>query len=146
MELKIKYENGQMCVNVENFLNMRSIGKFKKLLKVIDTSYTPEARDELKAYIVEYLDNVEELLQLHANRSIKAKNAYKENLPKLEHLIYNRNLHQRNTPQYKEYAKKVKDKREYLNDLKKCWKAQERYFDEAFKNKAFYEKCLKLLS
>ena len=146
MELKIKYENGQMCVYVENFLDMRSIGKFKKLLKVIDTSYTPEARDELKAYIMPYLENVEERLRLCEKRSVDARTHYKELFPELERLIYKRDTYCRNTPPYKYFSQKIKEKRAYLKDLKTVWKVQERYFDEAFKNKVFYEKCLKLLS
>ena len=146
MELNIEYENGKMCVNIENFLDMHSIGKFKKLLKVIDTSYTPEAHDVLKAYIMDYLGTVDDRLRSHANKAVDARTHYKEQLPELERLIYKRGTYRRNTPQYKECTKKIKDKRAYLKNLKTVWKSQERYFDEALKNKAFYEKCLKLLN
>lgn len=65
MELTIKYRAGVMTIHVENFLERTNLKDFKKLLKIIDASYTPEARDVLKEYITEYLQTSNDLLQVN---------------------------------------------------------------------------------
>lgn len=149
MELIIKYRDknskGTMRINVENFLNMRKIAKFKKLLKVIDTSDTPEAKEQLKAYIVDYLESAYERLEEYANKAVNAKTEYKEKEPELTKLIYARDRYKKGSAGYKEAGKKVKAKREELRHLKAVWKSQESYFNDTMKNKKFYKKCLDLL-
>ena len=149
MELIIKYRtksgNGVMNINVESFLEMRSISKFKKLLKVIDMSDTPDAKEQLKAYIVEYLETIETRLKDYYNKGAKACTEYKEKKPELQRLIYQRDIYKKNTPPYKECMEKVKNKREELRHLKAVWKSQESYFNKTLKNKEFYKKCLDLL-
>lgn len=41
MDLYIKYDNGSMAIHLDAFLDYRSIGKVKKLVKLIQQSYTP---------------------------------------------------------------------------------------------------------
>ena len=54
--LNIVYPNGRMNINTEGFLNECGVGRFKKLLKIIKMSYTPDVYvKQLKAYITEYL-------------------------------------------------------------------------------------------
>lgn len=55
-ELNIVYPNGKMNIYVANFLDVCGVTKFKKLLKIIKMSYTPEVYvGQLKEYITEYL-------------------------------------------------------------------------------------------
>ena len=46
MDLEIRYENGSMTVHLEEFLNIRSIAKVRKLLKLIRSSFTPECEQQ----------------------------------------------------------------------------------------------------
>lgn len=59
MVLTIKYGTGCgkgiMNVNVEEFLNKATLKDFKKLLKIIDMSDTPEVKEQLKEYITNIL-------------------------------------------------------------------------------------------
>lgn len=61
MELIIKYRAGVITIHIENFLERANLKDFKKLLKIIDKSDTPEARDVLKDYIREYLQTSNKL-------------------------------------------------------------------------------------
>ena len=55
-ELNIVYPNGKMNIYVETFLDVCGVTKFKKLLKIIKMSYTPDVYvEQLKTYINEYL-------------------------------------------------------------------------------------------
>ena len=118
MELKIRYRNGEMVVLIDEFLNVRNITKFRKLLKIIDKSYTPEARDVLKNYITNYLAEVDEKLKHHANKAVDARTEYKEQKILLEDIVYKRDRFKRNTQQYKLLMENVKQKRERLRHLK----------------------------
>lgn len=145
MELKIKYHNGEMVILIDSFLNMRNITKFKKLLKIIDTSYTPEARDVLKDYITNYLATVDTRLKEYANEGVTARTEYKEQQILLETLVKSRDIYKKKSREYKYFAEKVKKQRERIRHLKAVWKSQESYFNNTLKNKEFYKKCLDLL-
>ena len=65
--LNIVYPNGRMNINTEGFLNECGVGRFKKLLKIIKMSHTPDVYvKQLKAYITEYLatadDRIDEII------------------------------------------------------------------------------------
>ena len=51
MDLEIRYENGSMTVHLEEFLNIRSIAKVRKLLKLIRSSFTPECEQQIKEFV-----------------------------------------------------------------------------------------------
>lgn len=58
MDLEIRYENGSMTVHLEEFLNIRSIAKVRKLLKLIRSSFTPECEQQLKNLFRNRLNNL----------------------------------------------------------------------------------------
>ena len=51
MDLEIRYENGSMTVHLEEFLNIRSIAKVRRLLKLIRSSFTPECEQQIKEFV-----------------------------------------------------------------------------------------------
>ena len=56
-EITIRYENGEMIIRLENFFNPPSIMRTRKLLKVIQSSYTPEAINQILSYTTDVLQN-----------------------------------------------------------------------------------------
>lgn len=145
----IKYGNftnaGTMTIAIDRFLEIRSMAKFRKLLKIIRTSNTPEVENDIKSYIVEYLADVDKRIVFHANKSVDARTEYHEQEAVLNALIKRRSLHRKNTKIYKNISEKVKEQREKMKHSKNVWKSQEKLFDSAIKNKDFYEKCLELI-
>ena len=149
MELKIEFgsmmHKGIMTLCVDRFLDMCNMKDFKKLLNLIDTSYTPEARDVLKEYITEYLAKVDDELKNYANNIVNARTEYKEQQPSLDALIKSRDRYKKNTEPYKEGMEKVKQQREKMRNIKYVWKSNEREFYETLKRKECYQKYLALL-
>lgn len=60
MDLEIRYENGSMTVHLEEFLNIRSIAKVRKLLKVIRSSFTPECEQQIKEFVQDWIEQFEQ--------------------------------------------------------------------------------------
>ena len=56
-EITIRYEKGEMIVRLDNFFNPPSIMRTRKLLKVIQSSYTPEAVNQIFFYLTDVLQN-----------------------------------------------------------------------------------------
>lgn len=146
MELIIKYRNGSMCINIDKFLDVENITKFKKLLKIIRTSYTPEVEEVLKACITDFLNTVDDTLKVYANRIVNARTAWKEGQEPLNNLIARRDCYKRSTEPYKLYAKQIKAKRDELRALKINWCSSEEYFNNLMKRRGFCEKCLQIMS
>ena len=60
-ELNIVYPNGRMNIYVEAFLDVCGVTKFKKLLKIIKMSYTPDVHiEQLRTYITDYLESADD--------------------------------------------------------------------------------------
>lgn len=69
MDLEIRYENGSMTVHLEEFLNIRSITKVRKLLKLIRSSFTPECEQQIKEFVQDWIEQFEQK-QLETERYI----------------------------------------------------------------------------
>ena len=145
MELTIRYHAGVMTLNVDNFLYNTNIKNFKKLLKIIDESYTPEARDVLKNHMSGYLETVDDRLKVYANNVVNARTEYKEQKPVLDALINSRDRYRKNTPPYKDLMQRVKQQREKMQNLRHTYLSNEREFKRVLNRKKFYEKCLELM-
>ena len=59
MDLQIKYDNGSMTVHLEEFLGCRKITKFRKLVKLIRQSYTPDELNKILNHIEQFNDTYE---------------------------------------------------------------------------------------
>lgn len=66
MDLEIRYENGSMTVHLEEFLNIRSIAKVRKLLKLIRSSFTPECEQQIKEFVQEQAEQFEQVQKEHS--------------------------------------------------------------------------------
>lgn len=66
MDLEIRYENGSMTVHLEEFLNIRSITKVRKLLKLIRSSFNPECEQQIKEFVQEQTEQFEQVQKEHS--------------------------------------------------------------------------------
>ena len=147
MELEIRYENGLMIINLEEFLNIRSISKIRRLLKLIRSSFTPECEQQMKEFILNWYEQFEQK-QLENERYITG---YTEKVKfcqrQLNNALWNRSQFKKSTPSHKSneweyYNECVRQSREELRKLKALLRSRQSDFDNNVRNKEFYGKVL----
>lgn len=147
MDLEIRYEGGLMTVHLEEFLSYRSITKVRKPLKVIRSSFTPECEQQMKGFILNWLEQFEQK-QLKNERYITG---YEEKVKfcqrQLDNALYNRNQYKKSTPLHKSdgwehYNEDVKRLRQELREIKAMLRSWRHNFDNNARNKEFYKTVL----
>lgn len=146
MDLYIKYDNGSMAIHLDAFLDYRSITKVKKLVKVIQQSYTPDALDDLKEFVKQGIEQFEPRMKEDANYYAGYEPKLKFNEQNLEKCLNNRNKYKRGTDGWEHYNELVKEFRQEIKETKLQMKQRKSDFDTCVKNKAFYEKVLETIS
>lgn len=170
MDLEIRYENGSMTVHLEEFLNIRSIAKVRKLLKLIRSSFTPECEQQMKEFIQEQTEQFEQVQKEHSiyieGYTQKVKYAEqqimqtKHRISQIQTGVKNsqllRDSHRKNTKVWKDrnadvkkYRERLKEPRatlkeqnEELRNLKTLLWQRQKAFDCNVRNKEFYKKVM----
>lgn len=138
MVLEISYRNGSMKVDIERFLNTRSIVKVKKLLKVIRSSYTPECEQQIKEFVQSWIEQFEQVQKEHSiyiegyTQKIKvAEQQVRQTKYRMSpiqadvaKLQFIRDSHRKNTIVWKECNDDVKAVRKHLKEPREDLKAQ----------------------
>lgn len=145
MDLHIKYELGSMTIYLENFLDCRNITKFKKLVKLIRQSYTPDEVNKIKEYIEQFNKAYEQKQKECAKCILNYTEKVKFTEQQIKNYIYNRERHKKRSDSWKHYNDYVKKFREEHRESKALLRENKREFDERVKNKAFLDKCLDIL-
>lgn len=146
MDLKIKFDNGSMMVHLDAFLDCRSIGKVKKLLKLIQQSYTPDAVNELKEFVEQELGQFEPRMKEDRNYYIGYESKLKFDEQNLEKCRYNRDRYKRDTNGWKHYNELMTEFRQEIRETKLQMKQKKSDYNTCVKNKAFYKKVLEIIS
>lgn len=173
MDLEIRYENGSMTVHLEEFLNIRSITKVRKLLKLIRSSFTPECEQQIKEFVQEQTEQFEQVQKEHSiyieSCMQKITNA-EQQIRQTKHVIsqiqsdvsklqFIRDSHRKNTKVWKncnadvkkqrkflkEPRETLKDQNKELKELKTLMKSRQHAFDSNIRNKEFYKKVLQII-
>lgn len=170
MDLEIRYENGSMTVHLEEFLNVRSIAKVRKLLKFIRSSFTPECEQQIKEFVQEQAEQFEQVQKEHSIyiEGYAQKIRYAEQqIRQTQHVISQiqtgvknlqllRDSHRKNTKVWKnrnadmkkqrerlkEPRNTLKEQKEELKELKALLRSRQQSFDRNIRNKDFYKKVL----
>lgn len=156
MDLEIRYENGSMTVHLEEFLNIRSIAKVRKLLKLIRSSFTPECEQQIKEFVQEQAEQFEQVQKEHSIyiEGYTQKIRYAEQQIRQSQLLLD--SHRKNTKvwknrnadvkKYRERLKEprntLKEQKEELKKLKALLRSRQQSFDRNIRNKDFYKKVL----
>ena len=147
MDLEIRYENGSMTVHLEEFLNIRSIAKVRKLLKLIRSSFTPECEQQIKEFVQDWIEQFEQK-QLETERYItgyEQKVSYCQK--QLRDALYTRDSYKKSTPLHKSevwdrWNEEVKDCRKELAEVKTLLRSYQSRYNSNIRNKDFYKKVL----
>lgn len=146
MDLYIKYDNGSMAIHLDAFLDYRSIGKVKKLVKLIQQSYTPDALDDLKEFVKQEIEQFELRMKEDTNYYVGYKSKLKFNEQQLEKCMHYRDWYKHSEDEWKHYNELVKEFRQEIKETKLQMKQRKSDFDTCVKNKAFCEKVLETIS
>ena len=146
MDLFIKYEHGSMTIHLEAFLDCRNITKFKKLVKLIQQSYTPDEVNKIKNHIEQFNETYEQEQKVLANKGIAYLDKVRFTERQIANCIFNREHYRKKTDGWNHYNSLVKQLREENRELKALLADSKREFSQGQKNKVFYDKCLEILS
>ena len=147
MDLEIRYENGSMTVHLEEFLNIRSITKVRKLLKLIRSSFTPECEQQIKEFVQDWIEQFEQK-QLETERYItgyEQKVSYCQE--QLQDVLRIRDIYKRSTPLHKSkdwerWNEQVKRYRKELAEVKTLLRSYQSRYNSNIRNKDFCKKVL----
>lgn len=139
--LQIKYENGSMSVNLEEFLGCRNITKFKKLVKLIRQSYTPDEIYKILNHIEQFNANYE-LDQRVTEQKIVG---YSEKVRFCEKQIKTctalRDFYKKQSENWVTFNDELKGRREELKKMQQLLRSAKQEYNKRLKDKAFLDKC-----
>ena len=116
-----------MTINLPEYLDCQTLTNIRRLIKVVETSDTPEELEKLHNYVEAELQQIDRRMKEAANKAVDARTKAKELQPELDKLVYARNRYKKNSPPYKELMEKVKDMRERIalqNSVYRCQKSE----------------------
>ena len=116
-----------MTINLPEYLDCQTLTNIRRLIKVVETSDTPEELEKLHSYVEAELQQIDRRMKEAANKAVDARTKAKELQPELNKLVYARNRYKKNSPPYKELMEKVKDMRERIalqNSVYRCQKSE----------------------
>ena len=146
MDLEIRYENGSMTVHLEEFLNIRSIAKVRKLLKLIRSSFTPECEQQIKEFVQEQAEQFEQVQKEHSIyiEGYTQKIRYAEQqIRQTQHIISQIQTGVKNSQLLRDsHRKNTKVWKKELKKLKALLRSRQQSFDRNIRNKDFYKKVL----
>lgn len=141
----IKYENGEMRINLEEFLCCscnRSISKVRKLVKIINNSYTPEVIEDMKKFIEQRMNITDTIIETAREHCLVFNDEVKKYEKRLDSVVAHRANYKRNTDGWKYYNKQVKEVRENLRTAKVNMRAAKSQFNDTVRMKNFFIKLL----
>lgn len=143
--MDIYYTRGEMHINVPVFLETHNIKKFKKLLRVIENSREPELKDTLEENIADCLDETKEMIRQYD----RIYTAYRDKLSfaakEYNQWVKYRDQFKRGSKNYKTMTPYVKNARKQMHDMRNAMTGVERDMKRQQGQKAYYEKCLKVI-
>lgn len=127
MNVRYNGGKGRMTINLPEYLDCQTLTNIRRLIKVVETSDTPEELEKLHSYVEAELQQIDRRMKEAANKAVDARTKAKELQPELNKLVYARNRYKKNSPPYKELMEKVKDMRERIalqNSVYRCQKSE----------------------
>lgn len=141
-DLEIRYEKGRMVIHLEEFLSCRSEAKVRKLLKIIQRSYTSEVADQIQQHIKERYSGIDGLAKISANQVAR----FTEEVNNIEHDIEvwksQRARFKKSEKGWEHYNENLKKSRKILKDAKSSLCSVKCEFNNHMRDKVFFEKLL----
>ena len=136
---------GNMCIYLYNFIRMHSITKFKKLLKIIRTSDTPDEEHKIDELFKKFSEQYEPCKQQLAAEKIQHSREIRIYQTDTDVLKIHRNCHTRNSPSYKKYSALLKEGKEKLSKAKAAYRQAVQREKVLKKTMVFMKKCLETM-
>lgn len=134
-----------MRINLEEFLCCscnRSISKVRKLVKIINNSYTPEVIEDMKKFIEQRINTTDTIIETAREHCLVFDDEVKKYEKRLDSVVAHRANYKRNTDGWKYYNKQVKEVRENLRTAKVNMRAAKSQFNDTVRMKNFFIKLL----
>ena len=145
MDLQIKYDNGSMVVHLEEFLGCRKITKFKKLVKLIRQSYTP---DEINK-ILNYIERFNETYELDQKVTQQKIVGYSDKVRFCEAQITRctaaRDAYKKQSENWLTFSDNLKEHRDELKQIQQSLRAAKQEYKNRQRDKAFLDECSNVL-
>ena len=144
LTVRVTYKGGRgrMTVNIPEFLRMRQISRYRKLMTLIRQSDTPDAAEEVIQYIRQDLADMDARMKEAAAGTVRTRTRAKEMKLEIDRLVALRDRYKKGTDRYKECSQWVKDARQIHRDLGKLSRSYEAEFKALEKDRAFYQKIM----
>ena len=136
---------GKMCVHLYAFIQMHNITKFRKLLKLIRGSDTPDEEQKITEMFKMLSEQFEVFKKGARERQVfnKEKTVFCEK--QVDILKYNRDRFKRNTPPYKHYAVLLKEQKKELSAVKAAYRQAVQEDKQIETDKKFINKCMEIM-
>lgn len=134
-----------MWINLEEFLCCsynRSISKVRKLVKIINNSYTPEVIEDMKKFIEQRMNITDTIIETAREHCLVFNDEVKKYEKRLDSVVAHRANYKRNTDGWKYYNKQVKEVRENLRTAKVNMRVAKGQFNDTVRMKNFFIKLL----
>jgi hypothetical protein len=134
-----------MVIDLEEFMKMCNITKFRKVLNLIRCGSTPDEEAKILNHIEQFNEDYEATQKVLANKVVGYTDKIKITEREIEGLTARRSRFRRNSEMWKKYSEGVKLQREELKLLKKDKSSADREFKQNVRLKGFYEKCIEVM-
>lgn len=136
---------GNMCIYLYNFIQMYSITKFKKLLKIIRTSDTPDEEQKIDELFKKFSEQYEACKQQLAAEKIQYIREIRIYQTDTDVLKIHRNCYTCNSKPYKKYSALLKEGKEKLSKAKAAYRQAVQREKSIEKTMVFMKKCLETM-
>ena len=86
----------EVCCYLPEYLDGQTLTNIRRLIKVVETSDTPEELEKLHSYVEVELQQIDRRMKEAANKAVDARTKAKELQPELDKLVYARNRYKKN--------------------------------------------------
>ena len=136
---------GKMRIHLYNFIEMHSITKFRKLLKIIRTSDTPGEEHKIDKVFKKFSEQYESCKQQLAAEKIQHSREIRMYQVDTDVLKIHRNYYTRNGPSSKKYSTLLKEGKEKLTEAKAAYRQAVQREKALQKTMVFIKKCLEIM-
>lgn len=141
MDLQIKYENGSMVVHLEEFLGCRKITKFRKLVKLIRQSYTPEELNKILNYIEQFNETYELDQKVTQQKIVGYSDKVRFCEMQISRCTTSRDSYKKQSENWVTFNDNLKEHRDELKQLNQLLRAAKQEYKNRQRDKAFLDEC-----
>lgn len=145
MDLQIKYENGSMIVHLEEFLGCRKITKFRKLVKLIRQSYTPEELNKILNYVEQFNETYELDQKVTQQKIVGYSDKVRFCEKQIDCCTASRDAYKKQSENWVTFNENLKEHRSELKQMQQLLRAAKQEYKNRQRDKAFLDECSNVL-